>query len=338
VHDIDEVTASLVRLVPEARIAYAHGQMNEHLLEKLMLDFMNHEFDVLVSTTIIETGLDISNVNTIIINRADHLGLSQLYQLRGRVGRSNRLAYAYLTYDKQKVLSEVAEKRLRAIKEFTDLGSGFKIAMRDLELRGAGNLLGSQQHGHLASIGYELYCKLLEDAVKKVKGEVVEESLDTSIEIPCEAYIPKFYITDSRFKIDLYKKISSIRHKEDKESIEDELFDLYGKIPTSVMNLILVGYIRAMAMQLGFEKVTQKERIVELVYSPKTKVNPQLISIVLDAYNDKELKFVGAELPRFDIALIKIKDDSTKVLTKTVQILETFIEALQEIKENTKNL
>ncbi|MCK8059521.1 MULTISPECIES: transcription-repair coupling factor [unclassified Fusibacter] len=332
VNDIDDVTSSLIRLVPEARIAYAHGQMNEHVLEKLMLDFMNHEFDVLVSTTIIETGLDISNVNTIIINRADHLGLSQLYQLRGRVGRSNRLAYAYLTYDKQKVLSEVAEKRLKAIKEFTDLGSGFKIAMRDLELRGAGNLLGSQQHGHLASIGYELYCKLLEEAVSKVKGEKVEESIDTSVEVPCEAYIPKFYITDSRFKIDLYKKISSIRHKEDKENIEDELFDLYGKIPTSVMNLILVGYIRSMAMLLGFEKVAQKERFVELVYSQNTKVNPQLISIVLDAYNDKELKFVGAEIPRFDIGLIKIKDDPTKVLNRTVQILETFIDALDEIK------
>ncbi len=338
VEDIDQVALKLNQLVPEARVVFAHGQMNEHMLEKVMLDFMNHEFDVLVSTTIIETGLDISNVNTIIINQSDLFGLSQLYQLRGRVGRSNRLAYAYLTYERQKVLSEVAEKRLRAIKEFTDLGSGFKIAMRDLELRGAGNLLGAQQHGHLTSVGYEMFCKMLEDTVREAKGEVLEEALDTSIEIICEAYIPQYYIDDSRFKIELYKKISAIRHLEDRQQIQDELFDLYGTIPQSVDNLISVGYIRALAMGFGFEKVVQKERIVSLVYSQNTKVNPLLISLVMEKYNDRDLKFVGAELSRFEINLAKRFQDPVAVLDMTIGVLETFVGAKSRLQaENTNN-
>ena len=178
-----------------------HGQMSERELENIMLDFMNGEYDVLVCTTIIETGLDISNVNTIIIHDADKMGLSQLYQLRGRVGRSNRLAYAYLTYQKDKVLTEVAEKRLKAIKEFTEFGSGFKIAMRDLEIRGAGNLLGSEQHGHMAAIGYDLYVKLLEDTVKEMKGEIIEKNIETTIEININAFIPENYIENEGQKL-----------------------------------------------------------------------------------------------------------------------------------------
>jgi transcription-repair coupling factor (superfamily II helicase) len=196
VNDIDQVTARLMKLVPDARIQFAHGQMSEVKLEKIMMQFLNHEFDVLVCTTIIETGLDISNVNTIIINDADRMGLSQLYQLRGRVGRSNRIAYAYLTYARDKVLPEVAEKRLKAVKEFTELGSGFKIAMRDLEIRGAGNILGAAQSGHMATVGYEMFVKMLEEKVRDIKGEEVIPEIDTTVEFNISAFIPDTFVTN----------------------------------------------------------------------------------------------------------------------------------------------
>jgi len=337
VEDIDQVALKLSAIVPEARIAYAHGQMNEHQLEQVMLDFMEGLFDVLVSTTIIETGLDISNVNTIVIHQSDRFGLSQLYQLRGRVGRSNRMAYAYLTYERQKVLSEVAEKRLRAIKEFTDLGSGFKIAMRDLELRGAGNLLGAQQHGHLASVGYEMFCKLLEETVREAKGEEIEEAVDTSIEIAGEAYIPEYYIDDSRFKIELYKRISAIRHLQDRMQLQEELFDLYGTLPQSVDNLITVGYLRALAMQFGFEKVIWKDHQVHLLYSQNTKVNPLLISMVLEKYNVKEIKFVASTLSRIELNLDKRVKDPVYVLKQTTALLEHFTESKKVIDLETSH-
>lgn len=336
VEDIDQVTLKLAKIVPEARIVYAHGQMNEHQLEQVMLDFMNGEYDVLVSTTIIETGLDISNVNTIIVHQSDRFGLSQLYQLRGRVGRSNRMAYAYLTYERQKVLSEVAEKRLRAIKEFTDLGSGFKIAMRDLELRGAGNLLGAQQHGHLTSVGYEMFCKLLEETVREAKGEVLEEAVDTSIEIACEAYIPEYYIDDGRFKIDLYKKISAIRHQEDRMKIQEELFDLYGSIPQSVENLITVGYLRSLAMGFGIEKVVWKGQQLLLLYSQNTKVDPVLISIALDKYNNKDVKFVASVNPRIEMRLGQQVKDPVEVLKRTTALLEAFTFAKKTLEDAVK--
>lgn len=256
VHDIDQVTAQLQNMVPDADVRFAHGQMSEVKLEKIMMDFLNHEFDVLVCTTIIETGLDISNVNTIIINDSDRLGLSQLYQLRGRVGRSNRVAYCYALYQRDKVLSEIAEKRLKALKEFTELGSGFKIAMKDLEIRGAGNILGAQQHGHMAQIGYDLYCKLLEESVSRIKGEVVEETFETAIDFTINAFLPKRYIVDPKLKLDVYKKISVIRNKEDAIQIEEEIEDRFGTIPTSVYNLIDVAYLRAIAHQLKIVRIS----------------------------------------------------------------------------------
>ena len=194
VRSMERMAERLRKLVPEAKIRMAHGQMSESVLEQVMLDFYDKKFDVLICSTIIESGLDIPNANTVIVYDADYYGLSQLYQLRGRVGRSNRLAYAYLTYRKDKILSEVAEKRLRAIKEFTEFGAGFKIAMRDLEIRGAGNILGPQQHGHMAAVGYELYCKLLDEAVKKLKGEETKETVDVTIDIKVNAYIDNDYI------------------------------------------------------------------------------------------------------------------------------------------------
>lgn len=226
VEDIAEVTAHIQKLVPELNVSFAHGQMKEHELEKIMYDFINGDIDVLVSTTIIETGLDISNVNTMIIHDADRLGLSQLYQLRGRVGRSGRMAYAFLLYRKDKLLKEIAEKRLAAIREFTDLGSGFKIAMRDLEIRGAGNLLGAEQHGHMEAVGYDMYCKMLNEAVKHLKGELSEEdTFTTALDVNVDAYIPDSYIPNEYHKLDIYKRIAAIESEEEMDDMIEELID-----------------------------------------------------------------------------------------------------------------
>jgi transcription-repair coupling factor (superfamily II helicase) len=258
VADIVELTNKVQALVPEASVTYAHGQMSERELENVMMDFMDKQIDVLVCTTIIETGLDIPNVNTIIIDEADKMGLSQLYQLRGRVGRSNRAGFAYLMYKKDKVLTEVSEKRLRTIREFTEFGSGFRVAMRDLEIRGAGNLLGSQQHGHMDSVGYELYCKMLDEAVRELKGEVVEQSFETVIELRLNAFIPSEYIEVEEFKLDMYKKISTINSKEDYYNVQDEMEDRYGTMPASVSNLLEIAYIKALLHARGVTRVSQR--------------------------------------------------------------------------------
>ena len=257
VNQIAEVAAKISELVPDAEVAYAHGQMSERELERVMYGFINGEVDVLVSTTIIETGLDIGNVNTMIIHDADNLGLSQLYQLRGRIGRSNRTAYAFLMYRRNKMLKEVAEKRLSAIREFSDLGSGFKIAMKDLEIRGAGNLLGEQQHGHMEAVGYDLYCKMLNEAVKSAKGETVEESFDTSIDIELDAYIPNGYIANEYQKLDIYKRIAAIENEEEKDEMLDELIDRFGEPPRSVQNLLTVAQIKADAHRVYLVEIKE---------------------------------------------------------------------------------
>lgn len=216
VESISEEAFRVQRLVPDANVTYAHGQMSERELERIMGDFISGEIDVLVCTTIIETGMDISNANTIIIQDADRMGLSQLYQLRGRVGRSNRIAYAYLMYKRDKMLREAAEKRLQTIREFTEFGSGFKIAMRDLEIRGAGNLLGAEQHGHMEAVGYDMYCRLLEEEVQNLKGDAPkEEKFETSIDLNISAFIPDFYIKNQEQRMELYKKIAGIRTMEE---------------------------------------------------------------------------------------------------------------------------
>ena len=225
VESIQGMAKYISELVPECKVGIIHGQMTEKELESEMIKFMQREYDVLVCTTIIETGIDIQNVNTMIVNNADKMGLSQLYQLRGRVGRSNKIAYAYFMYTKDKVLTEVAEKRLKALKDFTELGSGFKIAMRDLEIRGAGNMMGSSQHGHMAAIGYDLYCRMLEDTVKLIKGEIEQEPIETTVDIKVDAYIPSSYIEDEIQKIEVYKKIAAIENMDDYKDIKDELED-----------------------------------------------------------------------------------------------------------------
>lgn len=298
VQNIHSVANKLAGLVPAARIAVAHGQMSERELEKIMLDYMNGEYDVLVSTTIIETGMDISNVNTIIIQDADRLGLSQLYQLRGRVGRTNRQSYAYLMYDKNKVLSEVADKRLKAIKEFTEFGSGFKIAMRDLEIRGSGNLLGGQQHGHMAAIGYDLYIKLLGETVDELRGNYSEKLEDTAIELSVNAYIPENYISNSSHKIEIYKKIASIRNLDDMYKIEEEIEDRFGDIPLSVRNLLLISYIKSLAKKMKIVSIAQKEKEICIQFKDSARLKPEAIGNVLHKYN-KKVTFNGASEPYF---------------------------------------
>lgn len=256
VNDIAEVAGRLQQQVPEARISFAHGQMNESELEKIMYDFISGGIDVLVSTTIIETGLDISNVNTIIIHDSDRMGLSQLYQLRGRVGRSNRTAYAFLMYKKDKMLKEVAEKRLAAIREFTDLGSGFRIAMRDLEIRGAGSVLGRAQHGHMTAVGYDLYCKMLDTAVKHAKGLPVPKEKNTFVNLSADAFIPDSYIMNEAQKLDIYKKIAAVASLEDCDDIRDELRDRFGeKIPASAENLLRIALVRSIAGKLDMAEI-----------------------------------------------------------------------------------
>lgn len=269
VERIDEMASMIQKLVPDAKIAVAHGRMTGKELENIILGFLNKEYNVLVCTTIIETGMDISNANTMIVYDADKMGLAQLYQLRGRVGRSNRQGYAYFMYEKDKVLSEIAEKRLKAIKEFTEFGSGFKIAMRDLEIRGAGNILGPQQHGHMAVIGYDLYVKMLNDAIRKVKGEIVEEEIDVEIDLPVNAYIPDSYIEDEIIKIEMYKKIASIENEEDLNDIKDELEDRFSDIPKSVNALMSIAYMKTLCKKLGIEKVRMAKD--EIILLPQTR-------------------------------------------------------------------
>ena len=256
VRGIQQIADKIEELVPDARVAVGHGQMNEHSLENVMLSFINGENNVLVATTIIESGIDIPNANTMIIMDSDRYGLSQLYQLRGRVGRSNRLAYAYLMYQKDKVLTEVAEKRLKAIREFTEFGAGFKVAMRDLEIRGAGNLLGTAQHGYMMNIGYELYCKMIDDAVRALQGEIVSENKEEiSVEIPLSAYIPDTYIQNETLKLQMYNKIATIHTFDDEDEIIDEMMDRFGDVPQQTINLIKISHARYLAGELAITRI-----------------------------------------------------------------------------------
>ena len=318
VNQIAEVAARIAELVPDAEVAYAHGQMSERELERVMYQFMNGEVDVLVSTTIIETGLDIGNVNTMIIHDADNLGLSQLYQLRGRIGRSNRTAYAFLMYRRNKMLKEVAEKRLSAIREFTDLGSGFKIAMKDLEIRGAGNLLGEQQHGHMEAVGYDLYCKMLNEAVKTAKGEAVEESFETSIDIELDAYIPNGYIANEYQKLDIYKRIAAIENEEEKDEMLDELIDRFGEPPRPVQNLLRVAQLKAEAHSLYFVEIKESSNDITFRMFEHAKVNGSNIPLVVEK-NKPLLSFVpDKKEPYFYYRKQKNSPDTIEVICRVL--------------------
>jgi transcription-repair coupling factor (superfamily II helicase) len=327
VKDIDEVALKIGAMVPEAVVDFAHGQMSERELEDKMIDFINGDIDVLVSTTIIETGLDIQNVNTIIIQDADHMGLSQLYQLRGRVGRSSRLAYAYLTYKRDKILQEVAEKRLKAIKEFTEFGSGFRIAMRDLEIRGAGNILGQSQHGHMDAVGYELYCKLLEEAVKHKKGFKPGDVFETTIDISINAYIPPTYIQDEVQKISSYKKIASIRDLKDLEDMQDELIDRYGELPNPVLNLLEVAYIKSYANSLSIISIEEKNHNILLEIKKDADIDPSKIPALI-LKDTKHRRFTINEKPYF--TLILDKSERPKVL----DYIKSLLQDINELKSS----
>ncbi len=328
VNSIYKVADSIRNMVPEARIATAHGQMDEGELEDIMVAVISGEVDVLVCTTIIESGLDIPNVNTIIIEDADKMGLSQLYQLRGRVGRSNRHAYAYITYKKDKVINEDAEKRLRAIKEFTEFGSGFKIAMRDLEIRGAGNLLGSEQHGHMSLVGYDMYLKLLREAVTELKGENVKREIDTSVDLNVDAYIPQKYIVSPEQRIQIYKKIASIQSNNDLSDMEEEIEDRYGDLPESVMNLTSISLIKSLANELKIYAVTQKQNKVILQFDTTESLDMKVIFEIINQSNG-QIVFTASEKPYLTVK-ISNKDYLAKNklgLLKNIKIL------LQNIKE-----
>ena len=298
VNNIDEITNQIAKLVPEANVAFAHGQMRERELEKIMVGFINGDIDVLVSTTIIETGLDISNVNTMIIHDADQMGLSQLYQLRGRVGRSNRTAYAFLMYRRNKMLKEVAEKRLHAIREFTELGSGIKIAMRDLEIRGAGNLLGAEQHGHMEAVGYDLYCKMLGEAVKEARGLPVQEDFETTIDLSVNAYIPEKYIPNEYLKLDIYKRIAGIENEEEYDDMLEELLDRFGEPPKTVQNLLAVARLKALAHRIYMTEVRQLGEELKFTMYEQAKIDPAAVPQVIAMYPD-EMKFKVETNPYF---------------------------------------
>ncbi len=316
VSSIADVTSQLQQLVPEANFAYAHGQMKEQELEKIMFDFINGEIDVLVSTTIIETGLDISNVNTMIIHDSENLGLSQLYQLRGRVGRSNRTAYAFLMYKRDKMLREVAEKRLAAIREFTDLGSGFKIAMRDLEIRGAGNLLGVRQHGHMEAVGYDMYCKMLNEAVRKLKGlATTQEDFQTLVDLDVDAFIPPSYIVNEVQKLDIYKRIAGIENPKERDDMKDELLDRFGEIPKSVDNLLRIALIRVAAHELFMTEIKGKNERITFTFRPDARINPAGIPDLLKKYG-RDLSFTAYGAPFFTL-----KYKKAELVEMTAEIL-----------------
>jgi len=323
VHNIADMASKIAEFVPEANVAFAHGQMKEHELERIMYDFIDGSIDVLVSTTIIETGLDISNVNTMIIHDADNMGLSQLYQLRGRVGRSSRTAYAFLMYRRDKMLKEIAEKRLEAIREFTDLGSGFKIAMRDLEIRGAGNLLGARQHGHMQAVGYDMYCKMLNEAVKNLKGIHTEEDFNTSVDLDVDAFIPPSYIVNEFQKLDIYKRIAGIENEGESEDMKEELLDRFGEIPKSVDNLLRIALIRVKAHKLYMPEVKGKNEEIRFSLNRDAKIRVENIPALLDQY--PKLSFQPKGTPLFSFRYKKcgmVERDAEMLLAFTEELLE----------------
>ena len=327
VQDIADVASSVQALVPEAVVSYAHGKMAERELEKRMLDFVEGETDVLVSTTIIETGLDIPNVNTIIIQDAERYGLSQLYQLRGRVGRSGRQAYAFIMYRANRILNSEAEKRLEAIRQFTALGSGIRIAMEDLEIRGAGAVLGTAQSGHMSLVGYELYCKMLGEAVAEAKGERDRsEEFDTVLDLPVDAFIPDRYIPNEGLKLETYKKIALIVTEEDKDALIAELVDRYADVPREVVNLMDVSLIRNLARSLYFTKVQGNGTSFRMVFSEKPKIRTENIPLLIEKMNG-ELRFV----PKPETALVYTRSSGKR--SEPEPVLKALSGLLYTIKE-----
>lgn len=334
VKDIHYVADKVAKLVPQARIAVAHGQMPEQRLERLMLEFLEGEYDVLVTTTIIESGLDIPNVNTIIVEDADRFGLAQLYQLRGRVGRSNRIAYAYLTYRPNKILSQIAEKRLSAIKEFTELGAGFKIALRDLQIRGAGNILGPEQSGFMVQVGFDLYCQLLEQAVRELKGEKVEEPFEPNTDLNVDAYIPDRYISEHKQKIEMYKKLLAVSSREELQDIIDELLDRFGDMPLAVVLLTKVAEIRMYARLLRITDLIERNRKVTAVFDEQSPVHPGALQRIWREYPGK---VVFRPEEKVVMEVTPLGDNDKQRLTHLANVLSHLWQHSQELEGEGKS-
>ena len=324
IKDMDEMYIELSKLIPDARIAMAHSKLTNKELENIMYDFQEGEYDILLCTTIIETGMDIKNCNTMIIYDADKMGLSQLYQLKGRIGRSTRRAYAYFTYEKDKVLTEISEKRLMAIRDFSEFGSGFKISMRDLELRGAGNILGESQSGHIETIGYEMYVRMLEESIRTVKGETLQIKNQTTIELSVDAYIPSSYIGDSNQKIDMYRKIAEISSREDFNEIYDELTDRFGDVPTTVLNVMNVSYLKSISTNLSFIKIIDRDKSVVFKFEQTNREILELIGRISDKFF-KRIAFNMNENAELIFNYEKNK------LTESIE----FVENLQYLKQKS---
>ncbi|HWI49997.1 MAG TPA: transcription-repair coupling factor [Rummeliibacillus sp.] len=337
VDDMARKVDEIQMLVPDARIGFAHGRLSESELESVILRFLDGEYDVLVTTTIIETGIDIPNVNTLIVNNADRMGLSQLYQLRGRVGRSNRVAYAYFMYQRDKVLTEVAEQRLQAVKEFTELGSGFKIAMRDLSIRGAGNLLGSQQHGFIDSVGFDLYSQMLEEAIaERQTGVKKEEEKDIEILLPYDAYIPDAYITDGYQKIQMYKRIKGMDEEEDYAEIIDELHDRFGDLPIETERLLRIARIKVWAKKVGVESIKTKNKIITIDISEDGTANLDGGKIVSESMQFGRAVGFQLEGQRLILTIDEKKADKQlpfDILESLMKLLPNAIREKVEIKD-----
>jgi transcription-repair coupling factor (superfamily II helicase) len=339
VQGIQQIAEQLSILVPDAKVAVAHGQMPEQELERTILDFLEGEYDVLVSTSIIETGVDIPNVNTLIVHDADKMGLSQLYQLRGRVGRSNRIAYAYFTYQRDKILNEVAEKRLQAIKEFTELGSGFKIAMRDLSIRGAGNLLGAEQHGFIASVGFDLYSQMLSQEIAKRKaamgGEEVEpeKTWNTQLELQLDAYLPSDYIYDSMQKIEIYKKVVNLTTLEEVADLREELVDRFGDLPLAVENLLAVARIKVYGSLYAIESISQKGDDYQLkIHSDQNGNLDGKKLITLSIHFEGRIKVIPGPHILIELRCRGLTSE------QSIQLLEKFLHSYQEVQKTKGEL
>lgn len=319
------------KLVPEAKVVVGHGQMREHALEDVMMNFIRGESDVMVCTTIIETGIDIPNANTLIILNADKLGLSQLYQLRGRVGRSTRMAYAYLMYQRGKSLNEAASKRLKAIKDFTEFGSGFKIAMRDLEIRGAGNILGAEQSGHMMNIGYELYCKMVDDAVRAMKGEIVKEKPeDLQIDLVVSAIIPVWYIAEEELKMEMYKKCAGVSSDSDMSDLTDEFIDRFGDVPRETENLMRLSYIRSIAEEIGVKRIYEEKNTIVVVMEGQNMLRAENLADARAYFGYDMIINAGVE-PR--LRLKASKQEKTEKLLKLMKFLRLGAED-QDVNRN----
>lgn len=333
VETIERKVEEIQALVPEARIAYAHGQMTEVQLENTLFDFIEGQYDVLVTTTIIETGVDIPNANTLFVENADYMGLSTLYQLRGRVGRSNRVAYAYFMYEQQKILNEVSEKRLQAIKDFTELGSGFKIAMRDLSIRGAGNLLGAQQHGFIDAVGFDMYSQMLSEAVARKQGKNQQiEKTSVEIDLSVDAYLPESYVSDQRQKIEIYKRIRELDSQEMLEELEADLLDRFGEYPEEVAHLLTIGQIKMDGDRALLEMIRKQQQTIVFKLS-KVGTKRYTVEQLFEALTATKLKAgLGVEKEQMMIRLTLPPQTTTAVWLQEIQ---QFVKALREQKYAT---